>query len=148
MQTLVCLKLSQRLLTLPLCFLDSFFLIAILIGCFLLPYILNCWFNSQLHPLYCGFPVNCSLFQLVHPMFLTGSFYAFEILTRLHQHPYNQGFEFCIWLLFSILFSSFSGALFCFHLDHISCLFILAVSCVCFYVSGRATTSPRIGRVV
>ena len=32
-------------------------------------------------------PVNCSLFQLVYPLLLTGSFYAAEVLTKFLEHP-------------------------------------------------------------
>ena len=37
-------------------------------------YVPNHWFDSQLHPLYCCFPINCPLFQLVYTLFPTGSF--------------------------------------------------------------------------
>ena len=72
-----CFKLSQRLLKL-----SSFFWILFSSRCsnwlFLLPYVPNHWFDSQLHPLCCCFPVNCSLFKLVYPSFLTGSFLCLE----------------------------------------------------------------------
>ena len=48
-----------------LIFLDFFFLLVFLISCFLPLYVLNHWFDSWLHPLYCCFPVNCSLFIIV-----------------------------------------------------------------------------------
>ena len=91
-----CLKLSQRLLILSSYF-GFLFLLVVLIGCFLLPYVPNYWFNSRRHPLYCCFSVNCSLFQLVYPSFLTGPFYAVEVLTKFFEHPYNQCFELRIW---------------------------------------------------
>ena len=43
-------------------FFGFFFLLAVLIGCLSLPHVPNHWFDSWLHPLYCCFPVNCSLF--------------------------------------------------------------------------------------
>ena len=43
-----------------------FFFLLVPIGCFLLPYVPNHRFDSWLHPLYCCFPVNCPLFQLVY----------------------------------------------------------------------------------
>ena len=96
MQMLECLKLSRRLLPLSL-FSGVLFYFCCLIGCFLLPYVPNHWFNFQFHPLYCCYyPVNCSLFQLVYPSFLTGSFYSVEVLTKFLEHPYRQCFEFCI----------------------------------------------------
>ena len=51
-----------------------FFLFVGLMGCFLLSYIPNSWFDSWLHPLYCWFSVSFSSFQLVYHSFLTGSF--------------------------------------------------------------------------
>ena len=93
------LKLSQRLLTLSSFFFYSFvfLLFWLLPCCFLLPYIPNHWFDSQLHPLYCCFPINCFLFQLMYFQFLSGSFYAAEVLTKFLKHHYNQCFELCIW---------------------------------------------------
>ena len=35
------------------------------------------------------------LFQLVYPLFLTGYFYAAEVLTKFLEHPYNQCSELC-----------------------------------------------------
>ena len=55
-------------------FYGFFFLLLVLCGCFLLLYDASHWFDSWLHPLYCCFPINCSLFQLVYPSFLSGSF--------------------------------------------------------------------------
>lgn len=49
-----CLKLSQRLFILSLFFfLDSFFFFAILIGCFLLPYLTILLLDTLYHLLYC-----------------------------------------------------------------------------------------------
>ena len=70
-------------------FVRIFFLLLVLIGCFLLPYVPNHWFNSQLHPFYCWFPVNCSLFQLViffSICFWLGIFYTAEIVTKFLEH--------------------------------------------------------------
>ena len=47
----VHLKLSQRLLLLSSFFLDSFFSLLFWMIVFLLPYILNSWFDSQFYPL-------------------------------------------------------------------------------------------------
>ena len=55
-----------------LCIFGFFFLLVVLIGCFFLAYVPNYWFDSQLHPLSCSFPVSYPLFQLVCPLFLTG----------------------------------------------------------------------------
>ena len=97
---LVCLKLSQRLLTL------LSFIWILFSSCsdwmFFLSCVPNHWFDSWLHLLYCCFPINCSLFQLVNPLFLTRSFYVVEVLTKFLEHPYYQCFELCIWLLISI----------------------------------------------
>ena len=91
-----------------------FFLFAVLIGCFSLLYIPNYCFDSWLHPLYCWFPLNCSLFQLIYPLFLTGSFFMLLrsslssliiLITSVLNSAYNR-------LLFSI-FNSFSGVLVC-----------------------------------
>ena len=64
------LKLSQWLLTL-----SSFFWILFSSCCshwlFLVPCVPNYRCDSRVHPLYCCFPVNCSLFQLVNPSFPT-----------------------------------------------------------------------------
>ena len=90
------LKLSHRLFILS-SFFKFFFLLVVLHGCFLLPYVPNHWFESWLHPLYFCFPINCSLFQLVNLSLLTGSFYAADILTKFLEHPYNQCFKLCIW---------------------------------------------------
>ena len=40
-------------------FFGFFFLLIVLIACFLLPYVPNHWFDSWLHPLYYCFPINC-----------------------------------------------------------------------------------------
>ena len=64
---------SESCLYFPYFFL-FFFLLIVLTGCFLLPHVPNHWFDSRLHPLHCCFPEHCSLFQLVCPSFLTGSF--------------------------------------------------------------------------
>ena len=74
------LKLSQKLLILS-SFFGFFFLPVVLCG-FLLPYVPNHWFDSQLHLLYCCFPVNCSLFQLMYPLFWLGLFCASEVLVK------------------------------------------------------------------
>ena len=58
----------------------SFFFLLFRLAIFLLPYIPNHWFDSWLHPLYCLFPVNCSSFQLVFPLFPTGSFFMIFVL--------------------------------------------------------------------
>ena len=73
------LKLSQRLLIL-----SSFFWILLpsscsawfvcLFVCFLVSNVPNHWSDTWLHSFYCCFLVYCSLFQLVYPSFLTGSF--------------------------------------------------------------------------
>ena len=95
MQMLYLLKLSQRLLIL-----SSFFWILFSSCCsgwlFLLPYVPCHWFDSRLLPLYCCFPVNCSLFQLVNPLFLTGSFLCCWG-PKFLEHSYNQCFELCLW---------------------------------------------------
>ena len=73
MQMLHCLKLSQRLLMLsPLFWIPFSFCCSDWL--FLLPYVPNHSFDSQLYPPYCCFPVNCSLFQLVYLLFLSGTF--------------------------------------------------------------------------
>ena len=46
-------------------------------GCFLLSYLPNCWFNSLIHLLCCWYPVSYSAFQLLYSSFLTGPFYVF-----------------------------------------------------------------------
>ena len=79
----------------PHCF-GLIFLFAVLIGCLLLSYIPNCWFDSQLHLLYCWFPVNYSLFQLVYLHFWLVIFYATEALTKFIEHSYNHCFQLCI----------------------------------------------------
>ena len=67
------LKMFHRLFILLSLF-EFFFLVVVLIGCFLLPYVPSHWFDSWLHRLYYCFPVNWSLFLLVYPLFLTGYF--------------------------------------------------------------------------
>ena len=64
--------LGGYLLCLWFFFILFFFLLFWLVG--LLPYASNHRFDSWLHSLYCSFPINYSLFQLVCPSFLTGSF--------------------------------------------------------------------------
>ena len=87
-----------------------------------------------------------SSLRLLYSSFLTDSFlYAFyllsyvcdfsvKVLTKLIGHPYNQWFELCIWeIACSILFSSFSGILFCpFIWDKLLCCLILAASLCLF----------------
>ena len=78
------------------CFFGFFFLCIVLIDCFLLPYVPYHWFDSQLHPLFCCFPVNCCLFQLLFLHFWLDLFYTVEVLTKFLEHCYNQYFEFYI----------------------------------------------------
>ena len=95
MQMLDFLKLAQRLLILP-----SFFWI-LFSSCFMWLFFASLcsrsliWFLIS-STLLC-FPANSSLFQLVYPPFLTGSFHAVEVLTKVPEHPYEQCFELCIW---------------------------------------------------
>ena len=72
MQILVHLTLFQRLY--------PHFFFSVLIGCFLLLFILNHCFDSQLYLLHCWFPVNYSSYQSVYPLFPTGSFYGFHVI--------------------------------------------------------------------
>ena len=101
MGMLDCLKLSQRLLSL-----SSFFLF------YCGPYY---WFDSWLHPLYCCSSVNCSLFPLVYPLFLTGYFFmllrsSLSSLSIFITSILNSASH--RWFI-SILFSSLSGVLIC-----------------------------------
>ena len=139
------LKLSQSLLTLSSNFFGFFFLLVVLIGCFLLPYVLNHWFDSQLHPLCCCFLVNCSLFQLVYPCVWLDLFYAVEVLLSslsiLITNVLNAASE---KLLISISFSSFSGVWSDLSFGHVA---FWQLPCVCFYVLGRAALTPCLGSV-
>ena len=95
MQMLEHLKLSHRLLTLSLFF--WIFFLVVLIGCFLLPYVPNHWFDSQLHPHYWCFPVNCSLFQLVYPSCLSSiqlDFWWFCVMVVLY---FSCNFNVVLW---------------------------------------------------
>uniref|UniRef100_K9IGA9 Uncharacterized protein n=1 Tax=Desmodus rotundus TaxID=9430 RepID=K9IGA9_DESRO len=71
---------------------------------------------SQLHLLSCCFPKNCSLFQLVCPLFLTRRFFftllrsSLSSLSILITSVLNSASD---TLLMSISFSSFSGVLIC-----------------------------------
>ena len=100
MWMLYLLKLSQRLLTLLSFFwiLFSCCSVCLFFFFFLLPYVSNHWSDSWLHPAYCCFPVNCSLFQVVFILrFWLDLLYTIEVLTKFLEHPYNQCFELCIW---------------------------------------------------
>ena len=70
LQMLVPLKLSPMLLIL----FSFWILFAILIGCFILPYLPNYWFSPLLHFLYCLFSVIHSSIKLLCSLFLTDSF--------------------------------------------------------------------------
>ena len=119
-------------------FLESFFF-PLLIGCFMLPYIPNCWYDSWLYLLL----IPCKLFFIsVSVSFISDHsflwfpcpFYTVEVVIKLIEHPYNQ----CLNSLSSrslvpILFSSFSGVSFCsLTWDMLLCLLILAASLCLF----------------
>ena len=59
-QMLVCLRCPRGLLFYPCFFYNSFFLLSLLIECFFLPCVPNCWFDTWLHPLHSWFPVDFS----------------------------------------------------------------------------------------
>ena len=99
----------------------GFFFLVVLSGCFLLPYVSNHWFNSQLHLLYCCFPVNCSLFQSfvsdgVFFMLLRSSLRSLNILIISVLNSASGRLLISILLRF---FFSWSFDLF-FHLGHVS----------------------------
>ena len=93
------------------------------------------WFSASF---YCCLPVNCSFFQLVYPLFLTGSFYAVELHTEFLEHPYNQCFEPCICqIAYLYFFSSFTGVLICYFIwAMFLCLLVLAAS-LCLFLCIR-----------
>ena len=71
--------MSQRFLRLSSFFVvvhlfELFFLPGVLIECFFLPCVSNRWFDIQVHPLNCWFPVIFSLYHLMQPSFQPGSF--------------------------------------------------------------------------
>ena len=142
---LVCLKLSQRLLNLS-SFFGFFFLLVVLIGCFLLPYVWNHWFDSVSSTLLL-FP--CKLFFIsISESFVSDwvFFYAAEVLTLsiLITSVFNSVSD---RLLMSILFSSFSGVLICsFIWAMFLHLFILAASlCLfCLLYTSDAADDPEI----
>ena len=139
------LKLSQRLLTLLGFFFGFFFLLVVLIDYFLIPYVPNHWFDSQLHPLYCCFPVNCSLFELVCSSvlffrLLSSSLSSLRILITSVFNSASDRF------FISIQFSSFSGVLiYSFIWAMFLCLHFGSPPCICFCVLGRAAMTPSLG---
>ena len=134
MRMLEHLKLSQRLFTLSL-----FFRILFSSSCpdFLLPYVPNHWFDPWFNPLYCCSPINCSLFQLVYPSFLTGYFLCCR---GPHSVPWA-----CLWTVFWTLHLTDSLSPFCLVpflefwsvLSFGPCFFdssFWQAPCVCFYI--------------
>ena len=98
----------------------------------------------------------------MHPSFLTGSFYGFHVLfyaiESLSSSALPQNLlgilvasvlnSASIILLVSILFSSFFLE-FSSVLSFGPCFFVSSfwqAPCVCFYVLGRPTTSPKVAR--
>ena len=136
--------LFQRPLKLSLIF---FFFFAVLIGCFLLPYIQNNWFSPLLHLFYCSFP-------LVHSSFLTGSFFmvsmfifhAVKVLSNCLENSYNHCFELCIGVdclpLFHLVLFLKNPTILSFGAFFFVSLF-LATSLFCFYVLGRVAIYSR-----
>ena len=117
--------------------LGFFFLFVVLIACFLLPYAPYHWFDSWLHPLYCCFPINWSLFQLLYPSAWI-FFYAVEVLTKFLEHPHNHCFEFFICrFLVSILFSSFSGVMICYFIWAMFLCLVVLAAFLCLFLCIR-----------
>ena len=110
------------------CFLDSFFLLLVLIGCFCFLMFQNADLIFQLHLLYSCFPVNCTSF---HSVSFISDWIIFMLLrsslsslSTLITSVLNSASD---RLLISILFSSFSVVLICsFTWSMFLCLLILA----------------------
>ena len=118
--------------------LDSFFFLLfwLVVLCFLMFQIIDLILGFN-HSSY--FPVNCSLFQLVYPLFLTRPFLvllrsSLNSLSILITSVLNSASD---RLLFSTLFSYFPGVLFySFTWAMLLCLLILAAS-LCLFLCIR-----------
>ena len=122
-----------------LIFLNSFFFLLFSLNVFFfLTYVPNFWFDSLLPPFHCYLPVDFSLFHLMQPSFLPGSFfmlfhYLVSSLSILITSVWNSASD---RLLNSISFRSFSGVLFCSFLWTIFlCLSVWQPPCVCCHSS-------------
>ena len=149
------LKLSQRLLILSSFWGDSFFLLAILIEYFFLPYVPNHSFDSQLHPLNCKkkkhwFPVISVYREMLVPckfffislsiifisacIFLMLLKYPMISLSLLITSVLNSTSDH---LLISILFSSFSGVLFCPFIWAMFLFLLILAASLCLFLCIR-----------
>ena len=106
-------------------FIGFLFLFAVLIACFLPPYLPNHWFDPLLHLISCWFPLMYFSFQLLYTSLMTGCFYVFYLSlcwSSCWVHPLCPSVHWASWepVFWTLHLVTCSSPL-CFVLFHSGC---------------------------